>query len=151
MCWLQPAHSGISAGRQPPSAPASPRQPPPRRPRCLPLPPGTGPTRPAAPGVAAARRRTRSWSGERPEKNQRSFKFVAAAPCEPLSAPRSARTPKPRTLGEAPGGTGQNEKRRDGNGINPRAEPPAKLQRNYCRLFFAFSYTSKIRLEITAG
>lgn len=42
---------------------AAPRQPPPRRPRCLPR-----PDRIAASGVAAARRRTRGWPGKRHPK-----------------------------------------------------------------------------------
>lgn len=130
MCWLQPAHSGISAGRQPPSAP-----PPPAAARDRPGPP--------PPGVAAARRRTRGWPGERPEKYQYSFKFVGAATCEPLPAPRSAGNPGSRTPGEEPRGTGENEKGSEGNGINGRAEPPAKLQRNYFRLFFLFIHFQK--------
>lgn len=104
MCWLQPAHSGISAGREPRSAPMAPVVPPPPRPA-------------RRPGAAADRRRTRGWPEEQHEKNRYSFKFVVVASRREANLPGR----------EHSGRTGINEKRSDGNGINPPSEPPAKL------------------------
>lgn len=117
MCWLQPAHSGISAGREPLSAPLAPPPPRPARPsRC--------------PGAATDRRRTLGWPEEQQERNHYSFKFVIAAPWRAANA-RAEHTP-----GEVPGRTGINKKGSDGNRINPPSE--RRQSCNYPRLFFPF-------------
>lgn len=53
-------------------------------------------------------------------------------------SPRRAANPRAAHTGRRAADTEENEKGSDGNGINPRTEPPAKLQRNYSRLFFRF-------------